>query len=211
MEEEEFEEDIKEETEEQEEDSNKKVTYQGKGILKYDNDEVVNIIFDERNKETPSNWAKISRILKEKGYSEITPAQCKKMYTSAITRTVTLTKTGGKKFTDYTERLNSMYSQYISVLQRWINAADNLTKTLEENSNGAVEPLQASIMIMKLSPQMKQVQEEIRLAMEFNRKQQEMIKIEQKNSIFSEDDIRNKLFEQLDRLEKEGRIVWKKK
>ena len=53
-------------------------------------------------KKPPSNWAKISRV-KEKGYSEITPAQCKKMYTSAITRTVTLTKTGGKKFTDYTE------------------------------------------------------------------------------------------------------------
>lgn len=178
-------------------------------VEEYAKPEILEFIIDERSKESPKPWADISTKLIKEGHEGLSPAMCKKLFYREAVRSVTMTKTGGKQFTDYTERLNKMYKQYVDILGRWINSADFITKKFEESEE--VEPLQAAISIMKLSKEMKTVMEEVREAMNFNRDQQEKITIEQKNQIYSEDDIRKRLFQYLKEMEASGKLVWKNK
>lgn len=178
-------------------------------VEEYDKPEILEFIIDERSKESPKPWADISKKLINEGNGGLSPAMCKKLFYREAVRSVTMTKTGGKQFTDYTERLNKMYKQYVDILGRWINSADFITKKFEESEE--VEPLQAAISIMKLSKEMKTVMEEVREGMKFNRDQQEKITIEQKNQIYSEDDIRKRLFQYLKEMEASGKLVWKNK
>ena len=189
-----------------EENEPKKTRAQFERNTKYDKPEVQDKVVELRG--SGKTWDEITSIVSvEIDEPKMTRDMSKTIYNRAIARTITTEKRAGKKFADYTTELNEMYGKGIKVLSRWINAADGLSKQLEEAvERGEIEAIKAYGALLKTAPQMKAISSEIRDFMKFQIDQQDKIKIEQKALVWDESQMLDYMDKYLNKLEKEGKI-----
>jgi hypothetical protein len=168
---------------------------------KYDNDEVVSYIVENRNDN--KTFEVIADGLKQRGYDSISSNQVSELYNKAIARAVVTHNTANKKFTDFSGELDKMYSQAINVMARLINVLD---KIYDEFETSDMETMQKYLMFIKLAPQIKMTVSEIRELLTEYKSNQDKIMIETKNMAMKESDMIEFINKYLKTLEKSGQI-----
>ncbi|GEM_PF-4700315 len=154
-------------------------------------------------------WKDIVPIIQEEFEIEAVKTETlSKIYDRAMALTITIDKKGGKKFNSFEKELGIMYEKTIRILSRLI---DSLEKVYEEFDASDMEDVQKYLAFIKLSPQIKQTTEQILAYIKHHQEQQDKIRIEQKNMIYSTEQLKEKLDKYIRLLAEQGKIKILKK
>jgi len=180
-------------------------------VQKYDSPELYEFVVEGRvNGKTYENIA--DEIKNKFGYETITPLTVSNIYDRAITRTVSVEKRAGKKFTDFSKELDLMYKRAVKLMGRYIDALEKLIGLLEEAVEKSDEDdltlINMQKKIVTSIPQAMNLFKELRSYMEFHNDQQERILLTQQQTQWDTQKLMDNLQIQLDNLEKDGyRII----
>lgn len=196
-----------------EEDTDKqKITYpKTEKVKKYDSPELYEFVVEKR--VDGKTYEQIAEEVKERfGYKTITPMTVNNIYDRALTRTISVEKRAGKKFTDFSKELNLMYRRAIKLMGRYIDALEKLIGLLEdaveESDEDNAKLISMQKRIVTSIPQAMNLFKELRSYMEFHNDQQEKILMTQQQTQWDTQKLMDNLQIQLDNLEKEGyRII----
>jgi len=115
----------------------------------YLNDEFRKRIIQLRSENPPKSWNEIKDIVNEEFKLNVTPPTIKNIYTQEISRTVTVDKKLGHKFTGYEKELESLYGRTINLLKRLL---DNIDKVQDEFELSDMTDMQKYLNFLKLAP-----------------------------------------------------------
>ena len=120
-------------------------------------------------------------------------------------------KRAGKKFTDHTEALDKMYGEAVDGLSKYVNAINVLSEELDNAvNNGKLDVMQKIGIFIKTAGAMKAIYSELREMIKIQNDQQDKILLEQKDQIWSEEQMLDYMKKYLDKLEHEGKIIFPK-
>ena len=169
----------------------------------YQNDDFRRKIVEGRSGDFPKPWTTIRDELNKEFDTKISSPSVKRIFNQEIARTITVERKAGKNFNKYENELEILFSRTINILKRLLDNIDNIDKTFKASE---MSDLQKQMSFMKMTPAIKQTMDAIFQAIKVQQEQMDKIKIEQKNMVYSDVEIKDKMKEHMVRLIKEGKI-----
>lgn len=175
---------------------------------KYEKPEVEERVIELRG--DGKSWDEVTTVLRgELEEPKMSQSMTQKIYNRAIAKTITTEKRAGKKFTDHTDALDTMYGGIVKTINRYANAAERLAEELEaEIDKGNVNAIKAYALMLKSAPQMKAISGEIREFIKLQLDMQDKIRVEQSGMIYDDTRMLDEIDKVLNKLEAEGKIRW---
>lgn len=169
----------------------------------YLNDEFRKRIMQLRSDNPPKSWNEVKDIVNKEFNLSISQPTVKNIYDQEISRTITVDRKAGKKFTGYESQLENLYGRTINLLTRLL---DNIDKVEKEFDTSDMTEIQKYLNFLKLAPTIKQTTDSIFQAIKVQQEQQDKIRLEQKNYYLSDLEIRDKVQQYLSNLINKGKI-----
>jgi len=126
------------------------------------------------------NYALVTRKLNERFNTKLTPMYLKKLYFQKIGTQITKDEQTKEFFEDSFIKMKNRWEDAWEIVGDLVEQYKKLRERIKHTEN-----VDENIMILKMTPVIIQITTEIRKQLEFIRTQQEQIKIEQKNFIYS--------------------------
>lgn len=177
------------------------VTEPGKRNDKYHTDEVKKFIAKRRDRG--ESWKTIAKET-NKGFGfTMTDITTKKIFEEAMAEGLIHSKKMGRVFSKYADQMDDRYGKACKMVD-WL--VDSIERVKEEFESQDLDDLQKYIRFIKLAPTVIATSREILNQLDFIRKEQERIKISQKNLIYSPIQINQFIHKFLKDYVKEGKI-----
>lgn len=160
-------------------------------------------ILELRSENPPKPWITVCEILNEEHGTKMTSATAKKIYNQDIARAITVEKKAGRSFNQYGVQLEALFGRTINILDKYLKAIEQVHIGFESSD---ASDLQKYLAFMKTSQAANGTINQIFSAIKVMQDQQDKIKLEQKNFIYSDIQIRDKIKAVLKKLIKEGKI-----
>lgn len=170
---------------------------------KYDDPELMQRVVHLKEVERKP-WEEIGEKIKEEFDIEAVKYETlKDVYNRAMALTITVDKKAGKKFDSFEKELGMMYEKTIRILEKLVDALDKIYQEFEASD---MNDAQKYLAFIKLSPQIKQTTDQILAYIKHHQEQQDKIRVEQKNMIYSTEQIKEKLDKYIRLLADQGKI-----
>jgi len=169
----------------------------------YQTDEFKRKVLESRSENPPKTWTTIRDELNEEFGTKISSPSVKKIFNQEIARTITIEKKAGKKFNKFDLELETLFYRTIKLMKRLLDNIDDIDNTFEASD---MTKIQKQMAFMKMTPAIKQTVDSIFQAIKVQQDQMDKIKLEQKNLVYSDVEIKNKIKEHMTRLIKDGKV-----
>lgn len=178
----------------------------GEYNTEYDNPELREEIITLRN--DGKSWEGITETIQDKFNTNATRAKIREIYQNELAKATIHNKSSGDLFKKHEKELGARYERVVKITD-WL--LDAIEKVRDEFESSDMEDMQKYLMFIKMTPQINATVKSVLEQLDFIRKENERIKVEQKNFIYSPTQINQHLYSSLQMLNKQGFIKILKK
>jgi hypothetical protein len=169
---------------------------------KYDNQEVLSFIVENRNQD--KSFDEIAQNLRLRGYPNIVASQVSDLHAKAIARSTLHHNTALEKFTDFSMELDEMNKKRMRILDKMLDTIETLNKELTNNEDLDLE--QKTIKHIRLYPQIVAVLSEFNRTLQSYMDSQDKIVKTKEGMVWNEAQMLNYINQYLKTLDKNGQI-----
>jgi len=171
----------------------------------------INTIYKDTNLRTKlielrtagRTWEQCSEILTADFNTPISASQLKVIYPEELAKSITFDKGSNKIFEKHRDELTKRYERVVKITD-WLLEA--IEKVRDEFESSDMDDIQKYLAFIKMTPQINMTVKSVLEQLDFIRQENDRIKIEQKNYIYSPVQINQHIYSTLKMLNKQGFI-----